>query len=242
MIITGGAAGIGLAAAKLFAAQGANVLITGRRQDRLDDIARESPAIVGLVADAGDTDDAYRTIDFAIARWGRLDVIVNNAGAGVLAPLADVSIEAVINTFRVNVIGPTLMAKAALPHLARSHGSIINVSSTYGSKPAAGLSHYAASKAAVEHLTRCWALELASSGIRVNAIASGPVETAFLKVRMGLSEDAIKEVKAQETATIPLRRRGVPDDVAAWIIKLTDPGSDWVTGQVLAVDGGLAVT
>jgi NAD(P)-dependent dehydrogenase (short-subunit alcohol dehydrogenase family) len=167
---------------------------------------------------------------------------VNNAGAGVLAALADVSIEAIFNTFRINVIGPTLMAKAALPHLARSHGSIINVSSTYGSKPAAGLSHYAASKAAVEHLTRCWALELASTGIRVNAIASGPVETAFLKERMGLSEDAIKEVKALETATIPLGRRGVPDDVAAWIIKLTDPGSDWVTGQVLAVDGGLAVT
>lgn len=197
---------------------------------------------MGLVADAGDADDVYRTIDFAMARWGRLDVIVNNAGAGVLAALADVSIEAIFNTFRINVIGPTLMAKAALPHLARSHGSIINVSSTYGSKPAAGLSHYAASKAAVEHLTRCWALELASTGIRVNAIASGPVETAFLKERMGLSEDAIKEVKALETATIPLGRRGVPDDVAAWIIKLTDPGSDWVTGQVLAVDGGLAVT
>ena len=242
VIITGGAAGIGLAAAKLYAAQGANVLITGRRQDRLDDIARDDRAIVGLVADAGDADDVYRTIDFAMARWGRLDVIVNNAGAGVLAALADVSIEAIFNTFRINVIGPTLMAKAALPHLSRSHGSIINVSSTYGSKPAAGLSHYAASKAAVEHLTRCWALELASTGIRVNAIASGPVETAFLKERMGLSEDAIKEVKALETATIPLGRRGVPDDVAAWIIKLTDPGSDWVTGQVLAVDGGLAVT
>lgn len=174
VIITGGAAGIGLAAAKLYAAQGANVLITGRRQDRLDDIARDDRAIVGLVADAGDADDVYRTIDFAMARWGRLDVIVNNAGAGVLAALADVSIEAIFNTFRINVIGPTLMAKAALPHLARSHGSIINVSSTYGSKPAAGLSHYAASKAAVEHLTRCWALELASTGIRVNAIASGP--------------------------------------------------------------------
>ncbi|PBD10446.1 hypothetical protein BI295_25540 [Mycobacterium avium subsp. hominissuis] len=103
VIITGGAAGIGLAAAKLYAAQGANVLITGRRQDRLDDIARDDRAIVGLVADAGDADDVYRTIDFAMARWGRLDVIVNNAGAGVLAALADVSIEAIFNTFRINV-------------------------------------------------------------------------------------------------------------------------------------------
>jgi NAD(P)-dependent dehydrogenase (short-subunit alcohol dehydrogenase family) len=121
-------------------------------------------------------------------------------------------------------------------------GAIVNVSSTFGSKPAAGLSHYAASKAALEHLTRCWALELAPNGIRVNAVAAGPTESGALTGMMGLSPAQAETIKEQERGQIPLKRRGTPEEVARWIVALADPASDWITGQVIAIDGGLGLT
>src|SRR5690606_33843460 len=113
---------------------------------------------------------------------------------------------------------------------------------TFGHKAAEALSHYAASKAALEHMTRCWALELASDGIRVNAVAAGPTESDYLSQRMKLSAQQIEDVKASERARIPLGRRGLPEDVAAWIVALGSPEAAWVTGQVFTVDGGLSVT
>jgi NAD(P)-dependent dehydrogenase (short-subunit alcohol dehydrogenase family) len=118
----------------------------------------------------------------------------------------------------------------------------VNVSSTFGHKAAPALSHYAASKAALEHMTRCWALELADQGIRVNAIAAGPTETDFLTERMGLSEEQAETVKTQERSRIPLRRRGSPEEVASWIVALASDAGGWVTGQVVTVDGGLSVS
>ncbi|MBD2869986.1 SDR family NAD(P)-dependent oxidoreductase [Paenibacillus arenilitoris] len=240
-IITGGSGGIGLAAARLLSAKGAKVLITGRRQSVLDEIASGDSNIRGFAADAGDPEAASRTVAAAIEHWGRIDIVVNNAGSGVLQPLADANAKSIADIFAVNVAGPALLAAAAIPHLERTSGAIVNISSTYGSKAASGLSLYAASKAAVEHLTRCWALELAPKGIRVNAVASGPVETAFLRERMGLSDEQIDAVKRQEREAIPLGRRGVPGDVARWIVSLADPDASWITGQVIAVDGGLAI-
>ncbi|RJF75488.1 SDR family NAD(P)-dependent oxidoreductase [Rhodopseudomonas palustris] len=241
IIVTGGGSGIGRAAALGFAEQGAQVLITGRRAEPLDDTAAAHPNITPLVADAAGADDARRTISTAVERWGRIDALINNAGAGAILPLAEVTADRIRQIFAVNVVGPSLLAAAALPHLAASRGVIVNVSSTFGHKPGAGLSHYAASKAALEHLTRCWALEFAPSGIRVNAVAAGPTETDALTGMMGLSEAQAAAVKAEERAQIPLGRRGVPEDVAAWIVQLADPSATWVTGQVLAVDGGLGL-
>ncbi|NBD24056.1 SDR family NAD(P)-dependent oxidoreductase [Paenibacillus glycinis] len=240
-IITGGSGGIGLAAARLLASKGAKVLITGRRTSVLDVIAASHPNIEGFAADAADPEAAARTVAAAIERWGRLDIVVNNAGSGAIQPLATVNAQAINDIFAVNVAGPTLLAAAALPHLEKSKGTIINISSTFGSKAAPELSLYSASKAAVEQLTRCWSLELAPKGIRVNAIASGPVETEFLRDRMKLSDEQIAAVKEQEVQSIPLGRRGVPDDVARWIAHLADPEADWITGQIIAVDGGLTI-
>jgi NAD(P)-dependent dehydrogenase (short-subunit alcohol dehydrogenase family) len=155
VIATGGSSGIGRAAALSFAEQGAKVLITGRRAVPLEETAAEHPDIVSLVADVAAPDDAVRTIAKAVDTWGRLDVLVNNAGAGAILPLADANADRITNIFAVNVLGPSLLAAAALPHLAVAKGTIINVSSTFGHRPVAGLSHYAASKAALEHLTRC---------------------------------------------------------------------------------------
>jgi NAD(P)-dependent dehydrogenase (short-subunit alcohol dehydrogenase family) len=241
VLITGAAAGIGKAAACRFADAGAMVVVTGRRELPLQALARQQPGIDYVVADAGNADDAARTIAHVIERHGRLDVLVNNAGAGAILPLADAEPQQIRDIFEVNVVGPSLLARAALPFLAASRGMVINISSTFGHKAGAMLSHYGASKAAVEHLTRCWALELAPQGIRVNAIAAGPTETAFLTERMGLSAQQADAVKADEAARIPLGRRGEPDDVARAIVALAGSMGGWMTGQVVTVDGGLNI-
>jgi len=242
VLITGGGAGIGRATARRFAAQGARVVITGRRQAALEAAAADHPAIGFIVADAGRAADAERTVQETVERHGRLDVLVNNAGAGAILPLADATAERIREIFDINVVGPSLLARAALPHLKRSRGHIVNVSSTFGHKAAAALSHYAGSKAALELMTKCWALEFAPDGIRVNAVAAGPTDTDFLTERMQLSEEQAEQVRARERATIPLARRGTPDEVAAWIATLASPAGAWVTGQVITVDGGLDAT
>jgi NAD(P)-dependent dehydrogenase (short-subunit alcohol dehydrogenase family) len=155
--------------------------------------------------------------------------------------LKDATAERIASIFVVNVVGPSLLMAAALPYLATTKGAVVNVSSTFGHKAAADLSHYAASKAALEHLTRCWALELAPQGIRVNAVAAGPTESGALTGMMGLSAEHAAAVEEMEREQIPLKRRGQPNDVARWIVQLTDPASAWVTGQVISVDGGLSV-
>jgi NAD(P)-dependent dehydrogenase (short-subunit alcohol dehydrogenase family) len=156
--------------------------------------------------------------------------------------LTDATAERIMQIFAVNVVGPSLLTAAALPYLSAGKGAVINVSSTFGHKPVAGFSHYAASKAALEHLTRCWALELAMHHVRVNAVAPGPTESGALTGMMGLSLEEAAVIEEQERRQIPLKRRGNPNDVARWIVQLADPASDWVTGQVIAVDGGLGVT
>jgi NAD(P)-dependent dehydrogenase (short-subunit alcohol dehydrogenase family) len=242
VIVTGGSSGIGRATALRFASHGAKIIITGRRAGALTETAQTHPNILDHVADAAAPDDAASTVARALDTWGRLDVLVNNAGAGALLPLADASLEKIEGIFRVNVVGPSLLAAAALPHLEAARGSVVNVSSTFGHKPVGGLSHYAASKAALEHLTRCWALELAPRNVRVNAVAAGPTNSGALTGMMGLSPQDALAVEEREREQIPLRRRGNPDDIARWIVHLADPASEWVTGQVISVDGGLGLT
>lgn len=239
VLITGGGSGIGLAAARQFLAQGARVLITGRRADVLAEAVATHPKLTSIVADVRVEADAARVVAAAIDRWGRVDVLVNNAGAFAAAPLSAVTADQVMNLFATNVLGPTLLTRAALPHLRLARGAVINVSSTYGHKAAAFSSHYAASKAALEHLTRCWALELAPDRIRVNAVAPGPTETPIL-AQSGLPAAAVEAIKRQEADLNPLGRRGTAEEVAAWIVALANPAATWITGQVISIDGGLS--
>lgn len=239
-IITAGSSGIGRATALEFAHQGANVLITGRRSSPLEEVATQHKNITALVADSADPGSAELIINKAISMWGRLDVLVNNAGAGSTCALENITAKQITDLFAVNVVASSLLAAACIPHLRASKGTIINVSSTIGQKPTQNLSHYGASKAALDHLTRAWALELAPD-IRVNAIAPGPTESGALTGMMGLTEEQAETVKEQERALIPLKSRGIPEDISRWITWLANPATAWVTGQVIGVDGGFGL-
>ncbi|SHN47304.1 SDR family NAD(P)-dependent oxidoreductase [Cryptosporangium aurantiacum] len=239
-VVTGGGTGIGRATALLLAEQGANVLVAGRRKEPLAALADLRIGIHTEVADVTDGRAAERVVAAALDRWDRIDVLVNNAGAFVSAPLASVTGAQIDQLFRANVLGPTLMARAALPALVVRGGAIVNVSSTYAQKAAPRAGHYAAAKAALESLTRSWALELAPQRIRVNAVAPGPTETGLLAAS-GVPAEMIETIKQREIASIPLGRRGEPADVAHWIAALCAPAAGWMTGQVVGVDGGLSV-
>ncbi len=241
VVVTGASSGIGRAVAVQLAEAGAQVLGVGRRADRLAEVAGLHPGIETLVADIREATAPAAIVDAAVDRWGRVDALVNNAGVFVGMPLEDLTAAGIEELMAVNVTAPSLLAHAVLPQLVKHQGAIVNVSSTFGHRPIPGGAHYGASKAALESLTRSWALELAPQRVRVNAVAPGPTESEAL-LSAGLSEEQVDQVKAAEANRIPLGRRGEPDEVAHWIVQLADPATSWVTGQVLAVDGGLALT
>jgi NAD(P)-dependent dehydrogenase (short-subunit alcohol dehydrogenase family) len=241
VIVTGAGSGIGRATAIAFANAGARVLGVGRRGASLLQTASEHPAVATFVADVCADGAPDAVIEEAVRRWGRVDVLVNNAGAAAIVPLGDVTGARITELFALNVTAPSLLARVALPYLREVRGSIINVSSTFGHRPLPGGSHYAASKSAIEMLTRSWALELAVDDVRVNAVAPGPTESEALAAA-GLPDDVVESIKHDEAAQIPLGRRGKPEEIADWIVHLADPASTWLTGQILTVDGGLELT
>ncbi|MEU6704885.1 SDR family NAD(P)-dependent oxidoreductase [Streptomyces wuyuanensis] len=241
VIVTGASSGIGRAIALSFAEAGAAVLGTGRNERALAELSAAHPSVETIRCDVTDEDAPEAIVRAAVDRWGRLDVLVNNAGILTMMPLREVTSDRVRQVFDTNVVAPSLLAGAALPYLRESGGSIVNIASTFGHRPIAVASHYGASKAAIEHLTRSWALELAEDGIRVNAVAPGPIESDALSAA-GLAPAEVEQIKKAEAARIPLGRRGRPEEIAVWVLRLADPSMEWLTGQVLTVDGGLEIT
>jgi NAD(P)-dependent dehydrogenase (short-subunit alcohol dehydrogenase family) len=239
VLITGGLTGIGRAAAVAFAKKGANVVVAGRRDEAGKALAEELRGFGSeaefINADVRKEDDVRALVDRTIERFGRLDVAVNNAGTeGRPGPITDQTAESYAATFDTNVLGTLLSMKHELRVMqAQGSGSIINISSTYGHEGGAGASVYVASKHAVEGMTKSASLEAASSGVRVNAVAPGPIETGMLDRFTGTSER-----KAALLKTVPLGRVGDPADIARAAVFLASEDASFITGQVLTVDGG----
>jgi NAD(P)-dependent dehydrogenase (short-subunit alcohol dehydrogenase family) len=186
-------------------------------------------------ADVRREDDVRNVVDQTVKRFGRLDVAVNNAGTeGQAGPVTEQSAESYGATFDTNVLGTLLSMKHELRVMQpQGHGSIINLSSTMGHKAAPGASLYIASKHAVEGLTKAAALEGAAVGVRVNAVAPGPVETEMLNRFTGSTER-----KAGLIAGVPLKRSGTPEEIAQAIVSVASDKASFVTGQIISVDGG----
>ncbi|MEO9459707.1 MAG: SDR family oxidoreductase [Lentilitoribacter sp.] len=237
-IVTGGSSGIGYATAKALAEQGAKVLITGRNAERLNAVALEIDGIEAMQIDSADVDSAKRITEAAINRWGQLDLIVNNSGAGQPMPSEIYDAQTIKNMSQVNIIAPSLLIKEGHAALRETKGAIVNIGTAVSRNAVPMLAHYGATKAALEHLTQSWAVEMASDGIRVNAIAPGPVKSGALTGMMGLPEDMAKQIEEQEAAQIPLGRRGTTDDIVPWILRLGNSKNEWLTGQILTIDGG----
>jgi NAD(P)-dependent dehydrogenase (short-subunit alcohol dehydrogenase family) len=236
-IVTGGSSGIGKATTLALVAQGAKVVITGRDQVKLDAVANEHDAIIAVLADSADPESAERIVGEAVNKWGRIDFVMNNAGAGALLPVDAYDFKAIADLCAVNIVAPSLLVKAALPALRESKGTIVNIATAISRNAAPMLAHYSATKAALEHLTQAWAVELARDGIRVNAIAPGPVKSGALTGLMGLSQEMAKMIEENETAQVPLGRRGVADDIVPWVLQLASPANEWTSGQIITVDG-----
>jgi NAD(P)-dependent dehydrogenase (short-subunit alcohol dehydrogenase family) len=239
VLITGALTGIGRATALAFAKEGARVVISGRREDEGQKLAAELHKLgveaEFLRSDVRNEDDVRSLVDKTVARFGRLDVAVNNAGTeGKPGPVTEQSAESYAATFDTNVLGTLLSMKHELRvMLPQKKGSIVNVSSAYGRTGAAGASVYVASKHAVEGLTKSAALEAAASGVRVNVIAPGPIETGMLNRFTGTDER-----KAGLTATVPLHRVGTPAEVAQAIVFVASDMGSFFRGAWFAADGG----
>jgi len=239
VLITGGLTGIGRATALAFAREGARIVVSGRHdaegQKLVSELAKLGAEAEFVQSDVRHEDEVRSLVDKTVARFGRLDVAVNNAGTeGKTGPVTEQSAESYAATFETNVLGTLLSMKHELrAMLAQGAGSIINVSSTFGHTGGAGASVYVASKHAVEGLTKSAALEASGSGVRVNAVAPGPIDTGMLTRFTGSDER-----KAGLIAGVPLKRVGKPEEIAESIVFLSSDRASFITGATIAVDGG----
>jgi NAD(P)-dependent dehydrogenase (short-subunit alcohol dehydrogenase family) len=240
-LITGASRGIGRATAFALAAEGANVVLSSRKQDALDEVAKEIRAqhpgvqVLAKAANVGDEEQARACIQAAIDQLGSLDVLVNNAGTSVhFGPMVEIDARAAAKTVQVNQFSVVLWTQLAWKLWMKEHGgAIVNMASVGGMVTEHGIGYYNATKAAVIHLTRQFAMELAPS-VRVNGIAPGLVKTHLAKALWEGNEEAIGKFT-------PLCRLGEPEDIASAAVFLAGDTSSWLTGQTLVVDGGATI-
>lgn len=232
-LVTGGNSGIGLAVARRFAAEGARVFITGRRQAQLDDAVRliggDAEAIRGDVTIAA---DLTRLFDAIAARVGKLDILVTSSGMSEPATIHDITEDHFDRTFDLNVRGMVFTVQKALPLMGEG-GAIVLIGSIAGAIGTPAYGTYGASKAAVRAYARTWTNELAPHGIRVNALSPGPIDTPMF-------DEASDEVRRSLTALIPLGRMGRPEEVAAAALFLASDESSFIAGAELSIDGGMS--
>jgi NAD(P)-dependent dehydrogenase (short-subunit alcohol dehydrogenase family) len=239
VLITGALTGIGTAAARALAQEGASLVISGRRQAEGDKLAAELRSIGGSaefrLADVRHDEEVRTLVDYTVSKFGRLDGAINNAGTeGQPGLIVDQTPESYAATFETNVLGTLLCLKYEMRAMAaQKSGSIVNISSTYGHEGAKGASVYVGSKHAVEGMTKSAALEAADAGFRVNAVAPGPTDTGMLDRFTGTPAN-----KAALVSGVPLSRLGRPEEIAAVIAFLISDAASFVTGQIYTADGG----
>jgi len=239
VLITGALTGIGRATALAFAKEDSRIVISGRREEEGEKLVAELRKLGAeaefIRSDVRQEEELRSLVDKTVARFGRLDAAVNCAGTeGKPGPVTEQTAETYTATFDTNVLGTLLSMKHEMRvMLPQGSGSIVNVSSTYGRVGAAGAAVYAASKHAVEGLTKSAALEAAASGVRVNMVAPGPIDTGMLNRFTGTDER-----KAALAATVPLKRVGKPEEIAQTILFLASDKASFITGASFLVDGG----
>lgn len=240
IIVTGASSGIGADAAIHFAKLGACVAIIGRDAKKLNGVAQKiinsgHNTPLEIVGDV--TKDAKRIIDKTIEKFGKLDVLVNNAGIAEMAPVESVTLESFDRVLNTNLRSVFELSQLAIPHLIHTKGNIVNISSVAGLRAISNASIYCTSKAALNQLTKCMALELGPKGVRVNAINPAAIRTPIFKT-FGMDEQAINRFEERSKAVYPVRRIGEVGDTSLAIAYLAHESSSFITGQLLCVDGG----
>ena len=236
-IVTGGGSGIGRAIAERYADEGAKVLIVGRREAKLQEVAAENSRISYVAGDLTQSETVARVIEAVQERYdGQLDILVNNAGWCPVQSMKDITLADYDRAFSLDVRSLVDMTIQALPLLLKAKGNIINLSTIGVTHRNYNLSMYIGAKSAVENFTRCWALDLAADGIRVNAIAPGPIRTDIWNVT-NLSDEAAKEHEKRITGNNPMQRFGEPEEVASVALFLASKEASFISGAIMAVDG-----
>lgn len=240
IIVTGASSGIGADAARHLAKLGGNVVLVGRNENRLNKVVEEieksgSPKPLAIVADI--TKNAKRIIDESVAHFGKLDVLVNNAGINVEIPVMNADLEIFDRIFNTNVRSVIELCKFAVPHLELTKGNIVNVSSICGMVPVYSSTFYSMSKAALDQFTQCAANEFGRKGIRVNSVNPGLVDTPIFETH-GMSADEKAKFIEEYGKRYPVGRIGVSSDISRCIAFLASPKAEFLTGTLLRADGG----
>ena len=241
-LVTGASSGIGKATAIRLGKEGINLSLIGRNKKALQETARliDSETLV-LSIDVTKENEAKKCIKETVDHFGRLDILVNAAGIIGTGTIENTTLKAWDEMFNINLRSVFYLMQLAVPHLEKTHGSIVNVSSVTGLRAFPGILAYCVSKAGVDQLTRCAALELAKKGIRVNAVNPGVVRTN-LHLRGGMDKNTYEAFLKRSKETHPLGRVGEPEEVAELIFFLTSSKASWITGTTVSIDGGRAQT
>ena len=245
VLVTGATSGIGRAVAEKFAESGAFVIAVGRNPAALNDLQSEmndsGKRATTVVADVTQLKDVQPTIESAVKAFGRLDVLVNAAGHISSGTIENTSIEAWDAMMNVNLRAVFQLIQVCVPHLSQTKGNIVNISSVTGLRSFPGVLAYCVSKAGLDQLTRCAALELAAKGVRVNAVNPGVVVTEIHK-RGGMNDEAYADFLDHSKKTHPLGRVGDPSEIADLVLYLASKQASWITGATYSIDGGRALT
>ena len=240
-LITGASSGIGRETALKFASEGAKVAIVARREDKLNEVAKEIAAKGGeakvIAADVTEEAEIERVVRETVAAFGGIDVLVNAAGIVTNGTIENTRLDDWDDMFKVNARSPFYLMNRAMPYLIERKGNVVNVSSVNGIRAFMNVLAYCASKAALDQLTHCAALEVASKGVRVNAVNPGVVVTSLHRTG-GMNDDAYEQFLERSKTTHPLGRVGEPSEVAELVFFLASPKASWITGGSYSIDGG----